>query len=351
MSAEQALLSIVRFHHQFSASVEVALDVWTNVVQLALRHRVPHCLLSAKALNLSEGTLDSVRTVVYQQAQRQLLMRAKLEPLVQHLQEEKVNFLVFKGISLQEPFYRGCERTYGDVDLICHLEDLPRACMALESLGYRLKPNTAPSSHGAIFVEDSGVEIDLHTRFVEPYVCESPSLEGVFARRRPLPSLGCYTLDHIDHLMVLLLHGFKHHWCRLQWILDVALVLRTLEPSDLDVLEQRAGEIRAQSIVGVGLTLAATVFSLPILSHHRLYQNTGVVGSLCSVYQTRLFQEISDTMRVKAQNSILHLRALEGLVPRVRYVLGRAQNMLGISRLHALREHVPGLCSSPEKSR
>jgi len=331
VSAEQYLLSIVRHHHQFSSSVDVTLDVWTKVLQLALRHRVLPCLLSVKALSLPEGALDSVRTTAYQQAQRQLLTRAKLEPLVKHLHEAEIDFLVFKGIALQDPFYRGCGRTYGDVDLICQPDDLPRACIALESIGYRLKPNTAASSHGAIFVEDLGVEIDLHTRFVEPYICESPSFTEVFARRRSLPSLGCYTLDNIDHLLVLLLHGFKHHWCRLQWILDVALVQRTLEPSDLDVLEKRAGEIRAQSIVRVGLSLAATLFSPEIRPQHTICQNTGVVGSLCSAYQKRLFQEIPDTVWVKARNSILHLRALEGLVSRVRYVSGRAQNMLGIS--------------------
>jgi hypothetical protein len=319
----------------------VSLDVWSNVVQLALRHRVLNCLLSTKALDLPAGAIDSIRTVVRLQAQRQLLMRAKLELLTRHLHETEVDFLVFKGISLQDSFYQGYGRTYGDLDLVCQPEDLPRASTTLESLGYRLKPNTLPSSHGAIFVDDLGVEIDLHTRFVEPYICDSPFLRGIFARRRPLPSLGCHTLDHIDHLLVLLLHGFKHHWCRLQWILDVALVTRALELNDLDVLEQRAREIRAQSIAAVGLTLASSLFSLPIPSDRTVYRDARVVDSLCSVYRARLFREIPDTVWVKAQNSLLHLRALKGLVPRLRYVAGRAQNMLGVSRLRALHERVP----------
>jgi hypothetical protein len=327
MTPGECLLGIVKLHHGFSSHAEFAAGLWPHILKLAERHRVVGCLTAAKTLGLEASDLEVLRTILQGHAQNQLRARSNFAGLAQQLQQAEVDFLVFKGMALQDSLYQGCFRTWGDIDVICRPEHLARMRRILAKSHFQLL-NEPRHSFPSVFIGDNALEIDVHTSFIEPYVMEAPNFDEVFSRRVS-PQGSCYdTLDPIDHLLVLLLHGLKHQWCRLQWLLDVALALQSLGEDSLLELEERARQIRALRAIRVGIRLTTDVLSAPPARMDLTRNEHATLLSLCDAYKRRLFLELPNSMWMKGKNSLLHLRALEGTTRRMKYLTGRFGNYL-----------------------
>jgi hypothetical protein len=79
-------------------------------------------------------------------------------------------------------------------------------------------------------------------------------------------------LDNADLLLILCVHGTKHLWERLQWITDLAQLLRLnaqLSPDDAGALDWErvrglAVRFRVERMVALGLILAHDVLAAPV---------------------------------------------------------------------------------------
>jgi hypothetical protein len=63
-----------------------------------------------------------------------------------------------------------------------------------------------------------------------------------------------------DALAILCVHGSKHFWERLSWIVDISEVVRSHPQLDWDATFRRAESFRAQRMLKVGLVLAGDLF-------------------------------------------------------------------------------------------
>ena len=71
-------------------------------------------------------------------------------------------------------------------------------------------------------------------------------------------------LDPIDQLVVLCVHGCKHLWDTLKWLVDVAELLHCHPELDWVSVQTRADEMGAGIMVEIGLVLAHDLLEAPI---------------------------------------------------------------------------------------
>ncbi len=99
-------------------------------------------------------------------------------------------------------------------------------------------------------------------------------------------------LDLVDLLIVLCIHGCKHKWDTLKWIVDIAELLRGQPQLDWASLQTRADEMGAVVMLEIGVVLAHDLLEAPvpaeILESARLRSRT---MTLVNEVRGRMFEE------------------------------------------------------------
>ncbi len=305
------LIAGIRHVHGFCDS-PIAPDISVEVVDVALRHRVIPSLHRAL---LSDGVKPP--TILEEhlalEARRHLLRRAILSTLLEELNRKGLGALIYKGVAL-DCVYNGILRPAGDIDLIVDPSDLSGVRETAERLGAATTQIRAEELSFSL----EGVLVEVQTQLVERHIAVLPQTKSLFAR-----SIQCShafptwrTLAPADHLVALLVHGFKHQWCRLGWILDIGLFTRQMSAAELEA----AVELALAHSVGAVFTLGLD------LAEHILH-GSHTYNPLAICYAERLFHP-GNTLGFKLQNIALHLRVLEGYASRSRYIYRRGRSAL-----------------------
>ena len=156
--------------------------------------------------------------------------------------------IVLKGAALIPTSYRGRLdlRPLGDVDLLVRPGDLGFVVAWLEDRGYR---PFAPSSG---FLTRGAVAFDLHTEIVgSSWVSRKAGLfrldvDALWRAATPLDAddTSALVLSPAHQRLHLVVHGLKHSYSRLIWLVDVALALRDAPAGPLLAEARAAGAER-----------------------------------------------------------------------------------------------------------
>lgn len=163
-----------------------------------------------------------------------LHLRGELERVNSALVNQGIRSLMLKGPVLADHLYGDVSgRTSKDLDILVPKDDVERTEKLLIDLGYQLSEgapellnNTERKTHHlSYFHYDKGVEVELHWR-LNPDTVKEPSFEELW-RNRQSSSLNqeIYTLGDEDLYVYLVLHGARHAWSCLRWVLDMDRVL------------------------------------------------------------------------------------------------------------------------------
>ncbi|HEU4510763.1 MAG TPA: nucleotidyltransferase family protein [Pyrinomonadaceae bacterium] len=179
--------------------------------------------------------------------------------------ENKVPVATFKGAVLSQMAYGEIAlRQAGDIDLLIHRHDFPQAKSLLESLGYQMFPKLTPAQlashlhhHCEItFMRDDWFTvIDLHWELApKSFVCNL-DINEVMSRLQSISVAGTMveTFSDEDSVLYQSMHGAKHLWRRLEWIVALSGCLKS--EIDWDVLVQRAERTRMTRMLALGLRL------------------------------------------------------------------------------------------------
>lgn len=247
------------------------------------------------------------------EARRHLHRSVILGALLEELHRKGLAALIYKGAAL-DGAYNGIFRPAGDIDLVVDAVDLD----GMREIADRLGAEQAKIRAQELSFSLEGVLVEVHTELVEKYIATLPHPKSLFARSIQCPhaSPTWRTLAPPDHLVALLVHGFKHQWCRLGWILDIGLFTRQMSRAELEVAGELAQAYKVGAIFRLGLDLAEL-----ILLGSRTYH------SIATRYAQRLFHP-GKSLGFKLENIALHLLVLEGYPARSRYILKRGASSL-----------------------
>jgi hypothetical protein len=212
---------------------------------------------------------DQLKRYLQAHTLNNLFLTRELTRISRVLEQNGIAVLPWKGPVLAAMAYGDVAlRQFSDLDILVREQDALRAKDLLISLGFRLyyeKPVEEEAAFHALrkvyeLVRNDGrVMVELHwaiTSRTFPFALDPAVLwagaETVCVEGTPVRNLGP---EHL--LLVLSVHGAKHHWGKLMWICDIAEVVRSsAEKVDWSRLMTRARSLGATRMLALALFLA-----------------------------------------------------------------------------------------------
>jgi len=238
---------------------------WQRVRDLARRHRLEPLLFRAltkwppseRPTELYE-TLDERLTRL---RMHNLSVIAELVELINRFEAADVPVLAYKGPVVASRVYGDAAlRAYEDLDLVVPASNRERAFRVLRDRGYEQRKVNGPVFETVFKRPDEHPTIDLHTRVVPEFFPFELPFEDLYSRRTTVEvggdSVPTFAVD--DAFLVHAIHGSKHHWFRLEWVLGTAALAQQL-PRPLGTIT-RAERLGCERMALLALELARRLF-------------------------------------------------------------------------------------------
>ncbi len=265
-----------------AARAEIDWDLWLGLIQ---RHRiVPHAL---RALASAEAAIPrTVSTELKNEtlaiATRALGRARQLSELVATLARAGVRSLPFKGPMLSLAAYGDIGiRDSVDLDIVVCPADVDRARDAMIGGGYVSRLQMSPAQERMLqrsfghfkyglgkSAEQSGTEsapVELHWRFAAPRYPWSLPPEEVLARAggSEVAGVNIAVPDATDQLLLQAMHGARHQWERLEWLVAFHELLRRPGVDEAQLLE-RARHHGSSRAIRVALRVTRDLWDTPM---------------------------------------------------------------------------------------
>lgn len=255
---------------------------WEEVLALGVFHRVVpllHWNLDRLALlGVPDDVSENLATQFQKNQRRMEGLTEELVRLFGALEAVGIRALPVKGPSLAARLYGGVAlRPAGDLDILVTKSDIPGALDVFRECGYRLKfgksqPTSGQKAAVCRFLYDFHLVDDARGFSVELHFNLSPNrlpfrvspeelLQGASSwtvNGRSIP-----VVNDEENLIYLCVHGGKHGWVLLEWVVGVCELLRKME----DVDEQNLWRIAERRGAGTALLLGIS------LAHQLLESN------------------------------------------------------------------------------
>ena len=259
--------------------LQIGLD-WGQLVANAKQHRMSAALLDMIEVGApdlaSHEPLQALREDVRAAGAKTLAMVGELLFVCQRFAAAGICLIPYKGPVLATLAYGNfARRDYSDLDFALPQAHIPQAQELLQAAGYRPlfdpreahagENNFAPGQYSFLSLKHD-ILIELHTERTLRYYPAPFDFQDLTCRLMPV-EIGGQTLRTFsveDTLVILCVHGGKHLWERLSWILDVARLVEA-QPVDWSLLAGIASRMESTRVLQLGLYLAHDLFgtSLP----------------------------------------------------------------------------------------
>ena len=216
--------------------------------------------LSNEAIAISAGALARTR---------------QLTAILEAMRAAGVRALAFKGPALSRVAYGDLGvRESTDLDVVVLPVDTDRARGALVAAGYLSRAGMSRAQervlqrsfgHFAYAAPGDGVMVELHWRFAAARYPWSIPAAHVFARAVPIELAGSAVLgpEPVDQLLLQVMHGTRHQWERLEWLVVLVQLLKRAQPDEESLIE-RAGVYGSSRALALALRLAHDVLGAPL---------------------------------------------------------------------------------------
>ena len=258
---------------------------WDLLLRQAHRHAV--LLLLRQHLHshfwpqIPPEVRDHLTQAAQHSQQRNLALTAELLRIQRQLRGAGVPAIPFKGPVLALAAYgNSALRTFGDLDILVHEQDLTAACQALTAQGYVPKFTFSPQQERAYRKAECALQfrdpkrdvvVELHWSLTERYLSINLPIDAFWSRAVPVKLAGqsLVTFAPEDLFLYLCVHGSKHEWERLEWLSSVAAVMEEQPKMNWEIVARRARECGIRRLVEVTLLLANRLLQVPIPPPYR----------------------------------------------------------------------------------
>lgn len=284
-STHQLLLCLarVRLSPDILARIDSLLpeiDDWTPVIETALEHAVAPLVchhLMALENDLIPGEIrDAAKVFLDNNLQRNQRLLGEILAILQALTARGIPAVPFKGPVLAEQIYGDLAlRYFRDLDFLVREADIDRVLEALAGLGYGVTSDRTPAQERAFriyageylfFHKDRDVAIEPHWALAPRTLAVDLDYEALWARTGAghLGGADIIGWGPEDMLLIVCIHGSKEMWSRLQWVCDVAELLRARPALDWEALTSRARQGGVLRMLDIGLLLAHEMLDAPL---------------------------------------------------------------------------------------
>ncbi len=253
---------------------------WHRVRPLTFRHLGAHAVGAIPAA-VRQQFIEHTTEL----AQRNRRLFHALQEVGTTFEQSGLRLLVFKGPTLAIDAYGDLSfRECGDLDLLLHPGDVLRATALLESIGFRRSRSESLEEllHGAFACEfdRSGVQLDIHWDLAPGWLNYRIDFDALWESGASLVDGSHFARKMAPEvlLVVLSVHGAKHWWERLRWIVDIAELVSSGQVRDWDRVAVEAERAHSRRSVSLGLWLAHRLLDarLPREVERRLDRERGM---------------------------------------------------------------------------
>ena len=252
---------------------------WELLVRTAQRHGL-YLLLHRSLCVVDQdcvpsAIIEKLAILSSNYRRRNLVLVAELLRVVTKLQNAEIGVIPYKGPALAQYVYRDFVlREFVDLDILVKPGDAVKARRVLMTAGLpparsvsRLAEQLLRYFHCEFtFFLLSEVRLEVNWRQAPAYWLLPRIDDKVWERLGSLRLAGAdiASLDPVDLLIVLCIHGCKHIWDTLKWLVDVAELVRGHPELDWEALHSRAHELGAEIMLEIGLVLAHDLLQAPV---------------------------------------------------------------------------------------
>lgn len=205
------------------------------------------------------------------------------------LRECGVEAIPLKGAALASQVYGDLGlRPFSDIDLLIRREQVPKAEAVVRELGYEAE-FTIPQQHRErwlrqqcelTFRRSGTIRLELHWDIAHPHFALETGVEEFWSRSSTV-RVGDVVLPNLsprDLLFMLIVHGTRHAWSRMMWLVDVAELLRQNPAIDWERLWQNSHSRGAVRMMATGLALVRKVFGVSIPAAEKAYGDANALA-------------------------------------------------------------------------
>jgi Uncharacterised nucleotidyltransferase len=245
---------------------------------------------------------------------RSIVLAREMRELLGHFANHQIEALPLKGPVLAELLYgHASMRSFDDLDLLVRPKDFPRAESLLLELGFTHfgEENDYHRDYGR-----NGTFVELHFAVAPPSAL-SFNLAAAWQRARTaeFQRQPVRVFSPIDRILYLSLHGVKHRFARLVWVLDLAYALDDLSESDATALLDEATAQRLRKLLLTSCEIARRLFHvrLPANIALALQEHSALVRHADAMADDILSGTADPTTSARDASRYLHLADNAGL--------------------------------------
>ncbi|BAZ11070.1 hypothetical protein NIES4071_28950 [Calothrix sp. NIES-4071] len=277
---------------------------WEYFIKKARFHRVIP-LLYANLSNIAkesipEDVFSRISSIFNTNIQRTLLLSAELIKILKLLKENGITGVPYKGPALSASLYGNVAlRPAGDLDIVVQKSDVLKFKQLLIACGYESLYKMTDAEEVA-FLEDKrqhtygltnkskSILIEIHWRITPEYT--SPiETKHFWGKLEPFTFSGT-TISNLtleDWLPILCVHASRHRWERLNWLCDIADLIRVKPDVNWDSVIQLTYELDCQRMLFLALYLTHNLLGvqLPIEVLRKIEADKGSVALASDICQ------------------------------------------------------------------
>jgi Uncharacterised nucleotidyltransferase len=301
---------------------------WPDVVAIADRHRlspVVYEIIAGTAEDLiSPEQLNVLREATAHTTAAGMALLRELLHLHRLFDAAQILVIPYKGPLLAWVAYGSfIRREYSDLDFIVQQKYIPDAVAVLKSAGYlpQFDPREAHAGqHGiapgqySFLSHPQKILAEFHTERTLRYFPIPIDFQDLTSRLMTVEIGGqrLRTFSIEDTLVMLCVHGGKHFWERLGWVLDIAKLAMAQEV-DWKLLQQLAAKMESTRVLLLGLYLAHDLFDAPLPGQllEEISRDRTVQELAEKVYEQ--YAGISDPSAGVLPRAVFRLRSRDGI--------------------------------------
>ena len=223
--------------------------------------------------NIPNDLLSKLKIRYMQIAQKNILMSAELIKIIKLLETNNIKAIAFKGPTLAQLAYGDITmRQFGDLDIIVEEKNLDKVGQILSSKYRALLPLSILKNNICIqtakdfsFISNTDIHIELHWRLFEKKY-NITSFSEIFHHQYSFININNQKVNTLptDILLVYLcLHGAKHQFERIEWIVDIDKLICTDSINWKNVI-QYVKNSHSNKPFYLGLAISSHLFSTPL---------------------------------------------------------------------------------------
>ena len=285
---------------------------WDAFIDLAYEHGVFPLVYKALKQHeelISQNVLHSMKMANMDIVKENMLMSAELIKVMKLLEQNGIKAIAFKGPTLAQLAYGDIAlRQYSDLDILIKYSELQTAMEVLQNNDYLLdkdekfkisKQNSI--YHDVTFYSSSNISIELHWQlFSNEFKTDftilpiNKNIQTIQISNHTLVSLRPAYL-----IIYLCIHGAKHNWERLEWLVDISKLIQT-QQLDWKYIVDLVEKSKTQKIVFSTLHLVHTYFNTPLEKNIQKYIEEKNIIKLSQQFQSVIesnFYSLGDNVK------------------------------------------------------